>query len=321
MTMIQEEFQEIIPTFENNFSSLTETFNRLFSYLYNQVYLTEAGVIGCILVISFFSQKFIQKWYGNFLNKKVQITWSQKIIYRVLFFTGPIIAFFLTIIAMCITAGFTRHLEIYSIFIKLNVIWFICLCITYTISDLFVRFVVYTTLIPFLILSAIGLSGPILDYLDSLGFNLAGINISLFLVLKGLLIATCLFWIARIISQLVFSFIDSQKKMTMEIRDLLQNIFQVVLYTTVMLITLDALGIDLKSLAIIGGAIGIGIGLGLQKIAANFISGIILLFEQNIKVGHLVEVTGGIRAGMDQPSWRKGFSHRYRRWKKSPYSQ
>ena len=56
---------------------------------------------------------------------------------------------------------------------------------------------------------------------------------------------------------------------------------------------LDVLGIDLTTLAVFSGAVGIGIGFGLQKITSNFISGLILLFEKSIENDDLVELTDG----------------------------
>ena len=58
---------------------------------------------------------------------------------------------------------------------------------------------------------------------------------------------------------------------------------------------LDFLGVDLTSVAFLGGAIGIGIGFGLQNIFSNFISGVILLFERSLKIGDFVDLQSGVR--------------------------
>lgn len=266
--------------------------------LNNIVSIYEIGIIIGIGLISYMLQKGIQKRYLAHIVEEEGHSWSQRFVYVALSFAAPFIAFVLLTFAMSISAIFTSNLEIYKISIKLTLIWFVWILADRIISDLFVRWVVSCTLIPLFVFSTFGLSAPVLNYLDSLGFTLAGIHLSVFLMLKGLLVATCLFWFARLICQNVLNFIESQKKITPEIRDLAENLFQIFLYTAVVLITLDLVGIDLKSLALIGGAVGIGIGLGLQKIAANFISGIIILFEQNVKVGHFVEI-----AGDGNPGW------------------
>lgn len=263
----------------------------------NLVSIFEIGIVLGIIFSSFLLQNFIQRKYHSYLNTQKKTHLHAQIISLAVSFTGAIATFLLLSIAMTISASFTHHLEIYRISIKLTFVWFIWIFLWHSIQDIFLRWVSFFTLIPLLVFAAFGLADPVINYLDSLGFSLGDVRISIFLILKGLFIVSCLFWCARFISHYVNSLIENQKKISVEIRDLMQNIFQTILYTTISLLTLDLLGIDLKSLAIIGGAIGIGIGLGLQRIAANFISGIILLFEQNVKVGHLVQVSGGSGPG------------------------
>ncbi len=67
---------------------------------------------------------------------------------------------------------------------------------------------------------------------------------------------------------------------------------------------LSYMGIDLTGLAILGGAIGVGVGLGLQSIVANFVSGIILLLEKTLKVGDFVELQSGVRGNVQEISLR-----------------
>src|SRR5207248_11579460 len=68
------------------------------------------------------------------------------------------------------------------------------------------------------------------------------------------------------------------------------NLLKIVLVTLALLIGLNTVGIDLTAFAVFSGAVGVGLGFGLQKIVSNFISGIILLLEQSIKPGDVIEV-------------------------------
>ncbi len=77
-------------------------------------------------------------------------------------------------------------------------------------------------------------------------------------------------------------------------KEILNKAFQILFYFLAFIISLDVLGIDLKTLTIFGGAVGIGIGFGLQKITSNFISGIILLFEKSVRNNDLVELADGV---------------------------
>ena len=76
-------------------------------------------------------------------------------------------------------------------------------------------------------------------------------------------------------------------------RELIVKAMQIVSAFIIFIVTLDILNIDLTAFAVVGGAIGIGVGFGLQKIASNFISGIILLMEKSIRLGDVIELSDG----------------------------
>jgi small-conductance mechanosensitive channel len=76
-------------------------------------------------------------------------------------------------------------------------------------------------------------------------------------------------------------------------RALIMKMVQIALYCLVFLVGMQVLGISLTALSVFGGALGVGLGFGLQKIASNFISGIILLSEKSIEVGDLIELADG----------------------------
>lgn len=74
----------------------------------------------------------------------------------------------------------------------------------------------------------------------------------------------------------------------------LSRIVSYIVWVVVIMVGLDYVGLNLSNLALIGGAIGVGIGFGLQNIVANFISGIVLLLEQTLKVGDFVDLQSGV---------------------------
>tara|TARA_B100000508_G_scaffold140801_1_gene143525 strand:- start:540 stop:1520 length:981 start_codon:yes stop_codon:yes gene_type:complete len=133
------------------------------------------------------------------------------------------------------------------------------------------------------------------QYLDTedLTLTIGSFKITLYIAMKSLLSIILIFWTTAIISEFSDKRIASIKKMRVANKTLLQKIFQIIIYFIAFLVTLNILGIDLTSLTILSGAIGIGLGFGLQKIASNFVSGMILLVERSLKIGDLIELEDG----------------------------
>lgn len=129
---------------------------------------------------------------------------------------------------------------------------------------------------------------------DRLTFKVGAAEVSFYSILSGMFGIIFLLWTASLVSGIVEKSIGRMIWLEANNRALLTKALQVVLYFVLFMVTLDLLGIDLTAFAVFGGALGVGLGLGLQKVTANFISGIILLVEKSVKNGDLVDLGGGI---------------------------
>ncbi|MCH2546590.1 MAG: mechanosensitive ion channel [Alphaproteobacteria bacterium] len=124
-------------------------------------------------------------------------------------------------------------------------------------------------------------------------FKVGDYELTIYTLLKGLLIVVLLFWGTAIVSAFGEKRIGKLNQIRRSTQVLLIKIFQIIVYVTAFIIGLDIMGIQLTALTVFGGALGIGIGFGLQKITSNFISGMILLFERTINQDDLVELRDG----------------------------
>ena len=157
------------------------------------------------------------------------------------------------------------------------------------------KWLVFILLVLILALGACGYFEVIKSHTDTdlLSFKIANHQFSLYEILKSILILVLLFWSAAIVSDIVDMRINEFGRMRAANRALVLKASQIVIYFISFLLALDLLGIDLTTLTIFSGALGIGLGFGLQKIASNFISGIILLMEKSVEQDDLVEMGNG----------------------------
>lgn len=162
-------------------------------------------------------------------------------------------------------------------------------------KGVYARWWIFLTLVVVIALGAGGHFDIARQYLDteSLTFTAGDYSISVYEGLRALLLIAMIFWVTAIISDFSERRISKIRKIRAANRALILKIIQIALYFVAFLFVLDVVGIDLTALTVFSGALGIGLGFGLQKIASNFISGIILLLEKSVEQDDLVELADG----------------------------
>ncbi len=128
--------------------------------------------------------------------------------------------------------------------------------------------------------------------LDSLAIDIGEFHLSLLTVLQGLIVIGALFAVARVLSQTASNSIRSNKDISPSMQVLAVKFLQVLLFGAAFFIGLKMVGVDLTGLAVLSGAIGVGLGFGLQKVVSNLVSGIIILLDKSIKPGDVISVGG-----------------------------
>jgi len=139
-------------------------------------------------------------------------------------------------------------------------------------------------------LNIVGLLDKTIALLDGAAFTLGQVNISLLTIVQGLIALAVLLWITAIAGQIIEGRIKSSPNLTPSIKVLSAKLLRIVLAIVAFVFALQIVGINLTAFAVFGGAIGVGLGFGLQKIFANLVSGFILLLDKSIKPGDVIAI-------------------------------
>ena len=135
-----------------------------------------------------------------------------------------------------------------------------------------------------------GVMPAVLEQLDGVRWKIGGTQISLRNMIEGSLTAAVVMVLALWVSAALERKIIHGTGNDLSMRKMVSNIVRAVLLFIGLLLALSAVGIDLTALSVLGGAIGVGLGFGLQKIAANYVSGFVILAERSLRIGDMVKV-------------------------------
>ena len=142
------------------------------------------------------------------------------------------------------------------------------------------------------VLNALGFLDDVWGWVNSMGipFGSSGSQINLEFVLRAAIMAAFFLYAAQWLSKRLKARVETLPKVEPSIRILLGNAIQIGLFIAAAFLTMTSVGIPLGGLAVFGGALGVGLGFGMQQIVANFISGVILLTDRSIKPHDVIEV-------------------------------
>lgn len=190
---------------------------------------------------------------------------------------------------------------------KLLIAWILIRMIAQVIENSFTRQIV--AMIGWIIaaLSILDVMDETKATLDAVGMDFGDFRLSLLTVIKFTIVIFILLTATKLLSNTAERSLQKATDLTPSARVLLVKVIKVILIALAILIGVTTAGIDLSALAIFGGALGLGIGFGLQKVISNLFSGMLLLIDKSIKPGDVIELRG--EAGVF--GWVSQLSARY----------
>ena len=176
--------------------------------------------------------------------------------------------------------------------ISLTTAWVVINIVAGVIHNRFVNRVLTVSAWTIAALSILRLLDPVTASLDSPSASLTvgGLRLSPLLLLKTTALLLITLWGANALGNFLDKRVQSFTDLTPSIQVLIAKLIRIVLIILAVVIVLNSMGIDLSVLALFSGAVGVGLGFGLQKIVSNLVSGIILLADKSIKPGDVISV-------------------------------
>jgi len=275
----------------------------------NDVLLTRNSLIEmAIILVAFSISWFAQGWCGRFISvahkkflQKVDEAEIRSIVLPVMF---AFVALVMVFLAGFVLTQLTIVVSIIPIATSLLAAWVVIRLGSNLIGEPFWARTVATLAWGLAALNIFGLLAPTITLLDAFAVNVGTTRVSVLLVLQAVALIVFLLWLAAFLSKVLQNRINTLPSLTPSVQILIGKVSRIALIALALFIALTSLGIDLSIFAVLGGAIGIGVGFGLQKIVGNFVSGLILLMDRSIKPGDVIEVAGTY-------GWVKSLGARY----------
>ncbi|MDQ2090017.1 mechanosensitive ion channel family protein [Marimonas arenosa] len=177
-----------------------------------------------------------------------------------------------------------------GIIANLALAWLIIAVLSRLIVNNFLRTVVRYAGWTWVTLSILNLTDEARTLLDSAAVDLGTLHLSLWILIQAVFTLGVLFAIARFLSQTTSTGLKRNQDISPSMQVLAIKFIQVLLYGAAVFIGLKAIGVDLTGLAVLSGAIGVGLGFGLQKVVSNLVSGVIILMDKSIKPGDVISL-------------------------------
>lgn len=162
-----------------------------------------------------------------------------------------------------------------------------------------------------LALHVLGWFDPLVQAFDSVGIEAGKRRITLWSVMKILFTVGAFIMVAVWLARWIERRLMSMQGLALSMRIGISKFSQVFLISLAILLGLNAAGLDLTTLNVLTGAVGIGLGFGLQAIAANFVSGFVLLMDRSIKPGDVISFTGTTGTSTEGFGWVQELRGRY----------
>ncbi|MBT8409576.1 MAG: mechanosensitive ion channel, partial [Alphaproteobacteria bacterium] len=251
-----------------------------------------AIAIGLMLVAHLMRRAFgprIRRWMASRegwpkWRMRVLVVVHQRL--RAMFFVGLIWA----VVLVMREVTWPSRSYILGVIATLATAWLFVVFATRLIRSLFLRRMVRYGAWIYVTLYILGIIEETERILNAAALQIGSFRISLLLIIQGVVIVGALLALARFVTVTASARVQANEDISPSMRVLIVKFIQIVFYAMAFFIGVRAIGIDLTGLAVLSGAIGVGLGFGLQKVVSNLVSGVIILLDKSIKPGDVISL-------------------------------
>jgi small-conductance mechanosensitive channel len=254
--------------------------------------LVQLIVVGCLYVLARLAAGAVRPWLQRFLKRHSLLVRTLPHLTRLI--TTRLVTPIITIVLLWFAHKAAEHFHWSNhgirIFLSLFLAWVIIRLLTSQMKNRTLARSISVIVWSVAALDIVHLLRPFLALLDSIDLTISDVHLTLYNILNGGFLLVVLFWLAKRLSLLFEHWIKTAEHITPSVQVLLHKLFTFALFALVLIGVLYYLGFNLTALAVFSGAIGLGLGFGLQKVFANLISGLIILADKSIKPGDVIQL-------------------------------
>ncbi len=259
-----------------------------------QLYV-QLGFMCLAILIAYALAAILKKFSPVLAHPPVSGPWLpfKKFVNNIGFFLAPLLIILFLGIAVKLSEITVQHSWLARLGQSLAIIFLFYTIIVHYIKNPLLEFIFKWFIVPIAVLFAFGWLDDVTGYLDRFDLEVGNIRISAYGLARAVVFGSLLFWLGRLSNNAGQQIIRRQVRLDIGTREVFAQLFQVFLFAFLFILLLQIMGINLTALTVFGGALGVGLGFGLQAIASNFISGLIIIMDGSLKVGDYIELDDG----------------------------
>ena len=279
---------------------VTEVWQRLVEYLGQPWFVYQILIVAALIVVALIVARRLEPALEQHARAVKDNRAMLRIIATLLRRLDWILVVVLLSIALVVVRSLTWPSRTYLISIALSLAfaWLAISVLSRIIRNRAVARMVAIVVWIYIAAFILGITDDAAAFLDSVGFSVGAVRITALLLIKAVVVLGVTLWLAVAIGSFLENRIQRSEELTPSLRVLIGKLLKISLIVLAAVVAMSGLGIDLTAFTIFSGAVGVGIGFGLQKVVSNFISGIIILMDRSIKPGDTIslgETFGWIR--------------------------